>query len=505
MKDPSKSYLPPGNLSAIKRNGHSDRNTDKTASNDPKQTDKASSIDQDSRQDVPLVNVLKAPTSQDLTNNPILGSKDPTQPLNFPNPFYAFGKGQPTNINNQADQPLSDGVSDTRTPLYPGALSISVSGTPIVYRLSALAVGSSTTLLAFDDPKLTSMTKNIAGQAVTLGRDAIAVAGTILTPGASAITISGTLISLGSSALIIGSSTIPLSQSADALITTVAGHTITAAPNAIEVAGTTLHPGDPGVTLDGTAVSLDTAGHLVVGSKTTTLAIESAGLGEQILRAFGDDPASDASDPMTTSIGGQVVTAAPTGVAFASTTLTPGSPGKTVGGTLISLNAAGQLIVDAKTISFTSNITRLGEPGDQAASGMSDALTTAIAGQAVTAAPTAVAFAGTTLAPGAPGKMIAGTLVSLNNAGQLVVGSKTVGLTRESAGLGKLIMGAFGADGPQDSSTTPAPVRGNFSNGTADGTNTGVEIFKGQAEGLDSGLSVWKTAVALVGAMALLV
>ena len=229
VKDPSKSYLPPEKLSAIKRNGNSDRNTDKTALNDPKQTDKASSFEKDAKQDVPLVNVLKAPTSQDRT-------------------------------------------------------------------------------------------KNIAGQAVTFGRDAITVAGTTLSPGASAVTISGTLISFGSSALIIGSSTIPLSQTADALITTVAGHTITAAPNAIEVAGTTLHPGNPGITLDGTAVSLDTAGHLVVGSKTMTVTVESAGLGEQILGAFGDDPASDASDPITTSIGGQVITAAPTGVAFAGTT-----------------------------------------------------------------------------------------------------------------------------------------------------------------------------------------
>ena len=317
VKDPSKSYLLPENLLAIKRNGKSDRNTDKIASDDPKPIDKASSIEEDARQDVPAVNILKASTSQDLTNDPIFGSKDPTQPLKFPNPFYAFGKGQPTNINNQVGRPLSNGVSDAGTPLNLGAPFISVSGTPIVYGLSALAVGSGIKLLAFDDPNFTSTTKNIAGQAVTFGRDAIAVAGTTLSPGASAITISGTLISLGSSALIIGSSTIPLSQSVDPLITTAAGHTITAAPNAIEVAGTTLHPGVPGVTLDGTAVSLDTAGHLVVGSKTMTFAVESAGLGEQILRAFGNDPASDA---MTTSIGGQVLTAAPTGVTFAGTT-----------------------------------------------------------------------------------------------------------------------------------------------------------------------------------------
>ena len=493
VKDPSKSYLLPENLLAVKRNGKSDGNTDE---DDPKQTDKASSIEEDARQDVQLVNVLKAPTSQDLTNDPILGSEGPTQPLNFPNPFYAFGKGQPRNINDQVGRPLSEGVSDAGTP---GAPFISVSGTPIVYGPSALAVGSGTILLAFDDPNFTSMTKNIAGQTVTIGRDAIAVAGKTLSPGASAITISGTLIPLGSSALIIGSSKIPLSQSADPLITTVAGHTITAAPNAIEVAGTTLRPGVPGVTLDGTAVSLDTAGHLVVGSKTMTLAVEGAGLGEQILKAFGDDPASDASDPMTTSIGGQVVTAAPTGVAFAGTTLTPGAPGKTIAGTLISLNTAGRLLVDAQTIPFPSNSAGLEEAGHRRTSGMSDALTTTIAGQAITAAPTAVVFADTTLTPEAPGKMIAGTLISLNTAGQLVVGSKTVGLTRESAGLGGLIKGAFGANGPPDRSITPAPIGGNFSTGT---TDTGAEIFRGEAEDVESVLSVWKVGIALVAAMA---
>ena len=173
-----------------------------------------------------------------------------------------------------------------------------------------------------------------------------------------------------------------------------------------------------------------------------------------------------------------------------------------IGGTLISLNTAGQLVVDAKTIPFPSSIASLGEPGHQPTSGMSDALTTTIAGQAVTAAPTAVVFAGTTLTPGAPGKTIAGTLVSLNTAVQLVVGSKTVGLTGESAGLGGLIMGAFGANEPPDSNATPAPVGGNLSNGTTDGTNAGVAIFRGEAEGVESVPSVWKVGIALMAAMA---
>ena len=136
-----------------------------------------------------------------------------------------------------------------------------------MHGLSALAVGSSTTLLAFDDPRLTFMTKNIAGQAVTFGKDALAVAGTTLSAGVTAITIRQLDI-IGDCCPCHRDQHISLPQSVEPLIAIFAGHTITAATNAIEVARTISHPGFPGVTLDGTAVSLDTAGHLVVSSKT---------------------------------------------------------------------------------------------------------------------------------------------------------------------------------------------------------------------------------------------
>lgn len=406
-------------------------------------------------------------------------------------------------MNDQIFQPLSNGNSNAGTLPNLRTPPISISGTPIVYGPSALAVDFSATLLAFDDTDPESTTTNIAGQVVTFGKDTIIIAGTTLFPGAPAITISGTSISLGSSALIIGTRTVPLSQSAHPLVTTLAGHAIMAAPNAVELAGTTLHPGVPGVTLDGTAVSLDTAGRLIVGSKTIILATESADLGRQILGAFGGDPASDASDPMIAIVGDLVITAAPTGVVFAGITLASGAPMKTVSGTLMSLDTAGQLIVGAKTINLAGNIAGLGELGDQPASDLSDKMITTIAGQAVTAAPTAVAFAGTTLIQGAPGKTIDGTLVSLNTAGQLVVGSKTVGLTSESAGLGEFILGAFGANRPLDS-TTSAPVGENFLNGSINGTNISVEFFRDEAEGLKSELLVWKTVAVIVVAMALL-
>ena len=270
--------------------------------------------------------------------------------------FNALTEGQITTINQQAVQQLSHGISILGTTLTPGAPPITISGTSIAYGPSVLVVGTSTVPLASDSDFPSPTTTTIAGQAITIGQNTVRIAGTVLSPGGPAITVSGTPISLGSSALVIGTSTVPLaSQASKPFITTVAGHAITAAPNAVEVAGTTLRPGLSGVTLDGTVVSLDKSGQLVVGSKTMPLTSESAGLSGVIVGGFGDMSPSEVSNPLITTIAGQAVTAASTAVAFAGTTLTPGAPGKTIKGTPISLNAAGQLVVNSKTITLESN------------------------------------------------------------------------------------------------------------------------------------------------------
>ena len=141
-----------------------------------------------------------------------------------------------------------------------------------------------------------------------------------------------------------------------------------------------MHPGAPGVRFVETAVSLDTAGHLVIGSKTITLATEREGLGRQILGAFGDDPASDASNPMIAIVGRQVITAARTRVIFAGTTLTPGASMKMFGGTLMSFNTPDQLVVSAQTIYLAGNIAGWGKLGDQPASDLFGEVITTITG-----------------------------------------------------------------------------------------------------------------------------
>ena len=465
--------------------------------NDPKQNDKASLAGEGPKQNRPPM-ITK-------TNDPASNGKTLAQPFIFPDLYDTPSKDQPITINDQVVKTLSHGISIAGTTLTPGAPPIHISGTPISYGPSLLlAVGSTTTSLAVNDPTPTTM--SIASQVFTIKQNAVGIAGATLTPEAPAVTVSGTPISLGSNALVIGTNTITLNQPrpADPFITYVASYPITAAPDAVEVAETTLHPGDPGVKIDGTVVSLDVGGHLVLGSKTIALTASEGSI-------FGDPAgADDTADPFVTTIDDQAITAAPTVVAFRGTTLTPGAPGRTIGGTLISLNPAGQLVVGSTTVTLARSSTsidgaELGESGDQSN------ITTIIhiGDQPITAEPTAVAFSGTTLTPGSPGKTISGTLISLNTAGQLIIGTNTVPLETSSVGLGRLIMEGFGARGPLiGSGTSPLPsIAGNSSwNATSSNrttTNADVAIFRGEAENLRRGSNgglFWEAAtVAAVG------
>ena len=271
----------------------------------------------------------------------------------------------------------------------------------------------------------------------------ISVAGTTLTPGAQAITASGTSISLGSSAFIVGISTVALLfQPPDPFITTIAGQPITAAPSAVYVAGSTLHPEVPGVTLDGTAVSLDKANRLIVGSKTVALNDGNKGLGRLILGGLNDQSSPSAAELFITTLAGHAITAAPNLIDVAGTTLHPGDFGITVDGTAVALNTAHHLVIGSNTIPLTSESTGaggstmggLGYPStSDDDNDVAGPLITTVAGQAITAAPDAVNVAGSTLHPGDRGVTLDGTLVSLDRAQHLIVGSKAVALPTSKA------------------------------------------------------------------------
>lgn len=302
-------------------------------------------------------------SNQGSTQNPESIPQDGPKQTDDANPFNGFTEGQVQTTNNQIIQPLSHGISIAGTTFTPGAPPVIVSDT-------------STVPLVSGDPSL--VTTIIGGHVITAAPDVIAIAGITLTRGAPPITLSGTPIHFGSSALVVGISTISLAPEFPTQITTkTAGQAI---------ADHTLNPGAPATTIDGTILSLNTAGQFVVGSQTIP---------------FG----SKVPDTMTINIAGQNIAAAPSlsnAVTVAGTTLTPGAPGITLDGTLLSLDTASELIVGSKTVPLGS--------------ASPNSTVTAIGGQVVTAAPDRVAIGGTALTPGASGITVGGTLVSHNTA-----------------------------------------------------------------------------------------
>ena len=129
-----------------------------------------------------------------------------------------------------------------------------------------------------------------AGHTVTAAPTSFLIAGTQVSPDGQAVNIAGTTVSIDySSHLQIGLSTFDIGQDAASLISqvlTVGGLAITANPTAVEVAGVTLTPGGSAVIDIGTRVLLDSAGRLVVGSKTSTVMASTGGTGGLLMGGF---------------------------------------------------------------------------------------------------------------------------------------------------------------------------------------------------------------------------
>ena len=379
-----------------------------------------------------------------------LASAFPQQPIPFNAPTY-----QPTVINGETAQPLALGISIAGTTLTPGAAPVTISGTPIAIGSSNLFIGSSTVPLAAAFPQQTIAPNTptyqptmINGETAQPLANGVSIVGATLTPGASAVTISGTPVSVDSSNIIIGTSTVALASAfPPAQINLPApGQAITAQPqpttingqaayllpnsNGISIGGTTLTPGAAPLTISGTPVAVDSS-NLVIGTNTV-----------QLSSAF---PLP--LQPQPTTINGQPAILLPSnnGISIAGTTLTPGAAPMTVSGTPIAVDSSSHLIIGSSTIPLTSAFPSPETP-----------LIATLAGQVITAAPSAVEIAGATLTPGGKGVSVSGTLVSMDSNGDVILGTETLAFsTSESAGgLGGLIMRPFAAPTTTTSSST---------------------------------------------------
>ena len=176
---------------------------------------------------------------------------------------------------------------------------------------------------------------NVGGQTIAVDADGINVAGTTLKPGDPGITIDGTPISLGSSIFVVGTRTETLSPP-QATITAQPSYMTVGSSRAITIDGTSLKPADPGITVDGTLVSLGPS-ILVVGSHTQNLVLS---------------PPTATALPSYITISGKTIAVAAGSIIIAGHTMTPGGPAETADGTLVSLGSS-VLVVGTQTLSFT--------------------------------------------------------------------------------------------------------------------------------------------------------
>ena len=220
-----------------------------------------------------------------------------------------------------------------------------------------------------------------------------------ITPGGTARTIDGTTISLGQSGILaIGSSTISLINPYSTPVLAVAGQTFTPDPSAYSIGADIVLAGGPAVTVDGTAISLDQSGALVVNS--TTISLHNLPSTPLTAEAF--------------TVAGQIFTPNPSAFSTADTTISANGPATTIGGTIIILGHDGVLQIDSSTISLPS------PPNTY-----SDKLY-AVAGQTFTPNPSAFSIAGTIISAGGPAVTVGGTIISLGQSGALALGSSTV-------------------------------------------------------------------------------
>ena len=188
---------------------------------------------------------------------------------------------------------------------------------------------------------------------ISVGKDQIVVASSTIPldyPSADPIVtlVNGDILSAGGKAAMVSGTTVALAPNGDALVVDgkvsplppppisilrVAGQTLTAAPTGFAIGGQSLLPGGSAVTYAGSVISLASGSNaLIVNGRTTPLP----------------------SAPISVfKIGSQTFTAAPTGFAVGTQSVSPNGPVVLVDGTLISLGSS-ELVIGTSTMSLES-------------------------------------------------------------------------------------------------------------------------------------------------------
>ena len=390
-------------------------------------------VDKSKEKIIPMINTQ--------VKDPNLGSSDPTQsndPKQVGNNYQGSDPDHtidPSNGIGTSEDPGQEANANTNAP------------DPPLYTFSK---DQPTTM---NDPMIHTVSHGVS------------IAGTTLDPEAPSFTLTGKPTSLAPS--------IFASLVAKPIITTIANQVITAAPNAITLPGTTMGPGDPSTNIGGTEIAYDIEGRIFVNSNTIPL------------------PSLN-GNPHVTSIDNRILTAAPAAVEIAGTTLSPGAPGLTVGGTIVAADSAGQLQINSKLHLPTSTSRFITTIGDQA----------------ITAIPAAITIDATTISAGdAADISVNGTLLSLDTAGHFIVGSQIQTFEMQSvesdgsvAAAGSSTGGTIGNVAIVTRSASPGQGQVDRMNGTVtenntndniNGANHNVQIYRGDAGKCRHGAVTW--------------
>ena len=355
------------------------------------------------------------------------------------------------------------------TTISPGGAPATIGGQIISAGSSGLVMGSNTQAYgAAGAGAVAPFT--VSGQAYTAIQTSVAghpgeviiplgSSSAILSPGGSAVTLNGQTISAASGGLVVGGSTEAYGPADPASIApfTVSGHAYTAietnAGDHSEIiipSGSgfiTLSPGGAAATIGGQIVSAAPSG-LVVGSSTEAFIPASQ---ESIAPFTVGGQAYTAYETSVSGHGEEIVI--PSGSAFV--TLTPGGSAVTIGDQLVSAVSTG-LVVGSSTEAFS-------------AVGPETIAPFTVAGQAYTAFETSVSGKGeeliipsgsgfVTLLPGGSAATIGGEVVSAASNGLVVGGSTEAFSTTTGIGLPQTTSsGSGGASGSTSSGDPQSP------------------------------------------------
>ncbi len=342
-----------------------------------------------------------------------LVSTAPAQEANIPNEDSPM-KNQPftPSVQTIAGHDVVSNISGVYvagSSVSPGGSAITASNTVIsLSPAGTLVVGSSSIALSLANTQETPPTHfNVDGVAVQAEPSAVVIDGATLTPGGSGSQINGKGVSLEpGGTLVVGTSRIilPTAQETTPRGFNVDGMTVKAKPSAAVVDGVTLTPGGPGTVINGKTIRLEQGGNLIVGTSRIVL------------------PTAQHSTPSALNLDGMAVQLESSAVLIDGTTLTPGSPGVSISGKLVSLEQDRILNIGTSHFALPPAATQQTPANDFSVNGM-----------VIQAQHSAIVVNGVTLTPGGPETIIDGKHVSLERNGILDIGTSRFALPAAAA------------------------------------------------------------------------